>query len=239
MEGGSVAQGVTRVALERYYPDGGFAPRLQPLPEYGCIYVQNPKAACTTVLLWLHRIHLGNYEDSPTRLHRDHSLPRVEELGWDSVTRMLSGDAFRFSFVRDPIQRVESAYLDKVVRHRRHGGRSLLLRVLGLPDDPEQDVTLDQFVAALEMQDPIRMDKHWRPQHLNLMHGLVDLDLIGRLETFDADLARIRAATGIPDLPVETRRRSTRPDGSLFDGRHDLLRKVREVYARDFELYGY
>jgi hypothetical protein len=239
MEDGSVRQRVTLDALERYYPRGGFARRLQPLPRYNCIYVQNAKAACTTILLWLHRIQTGDYEDIPHRLHRDHRLPRVEDIGWESMTRMLSGDAFRFSFVRDPIQRVESAYLDKVVRHRRYRGRPRLLRLLGLPEGPEQDVTLEQFVAALEMQEPIRMDQHWRPQHLNLMHGLVDLDLVGRLETFDVDLARVCEITGIPAVPVETRNSSTRPADSLFDGRPDLLRKVREVYALDFELYGY
>lgn len=232
-------QPLTREALEGYYGNAGFARRLQPLPEYRCIYVQNAKAGCTTILLWLHRVRTGDYTASPARLHRDHALPRVEDLGWDAVTGMLSGDAFRFSFVRDPIRRVESAYLDKILRHRRFRGRPRLLRVLGLPEDPDQDVTLDQFVDALEMQEPIQMDQHWRPQHLNLMHGLVDYDLIGRLETFDADIARIREATGIPEAPIEARNPTTRSEGSMFDSRPDLLRRVRDVYARDFELYGY
>lgn len=239
MEDGSVRQRVTRDALERYYPRGGYARRLQPLPEYGCIYIQNAKVASSTIVLWLHRIHTGDYEASPRRLHRDHSLPRVQELGWPAVTEMLSGGAFRFSFVRDPIKRLESTYLDKGVRHRRYRGRPQLLQVLGLPEGPEQDLTLDQFVAALEMQEPILMDQHWRPQHLNLMHGLVELDHVGRLETFDADVAKICEATGIPAVPVETRNTSTRSSESLFDGRPDLLRKVHDIYARDFELYGY
>jgi hypothetical protein len=71
------------------------------------------------------------------------------------------------------------------------------------------------------------------------MHGLVDLDYVGRLETFAADLERVRELTGMPQVPLKVRNaRATVPD-SLFNGRPDLLRRVRDVYARDFELYGY
>jgi hypothetical protein len=34
------------------------------------------------------------------------------------------------------------------------------------------------------------------------MHGLVEYDLIGRLETFAADVASIREATGMPDAQL-------------------------------------
>jgi len=36
---------VTLEALSGYFPDGKFARRVQPLPEHGCIYVRNAKAA--------------------------------------------------------------------------------------------------------------------------------------------------------------------------------------------------
>ena len=152
---------------------------------------------------------------------------------------MLNGEAFRFSFVRDPVRRLESAYLYKVVRHRSYPGRAKLQRILGVPEGPDNDLTLDQFMAALEMQDPARMDVHWRPQHLNLMHGLIEYDLVGRLETFAADVARIREATGMPDVQIEPQHVSKRPVAGLLDDRPDLLRRVADIYARDFEVYGY
>ena len=231
---------VTREAIRQYFPDGAFARRVQPLPEYGCIYVRNAKVATGTMLLWLHRIHTGDHEFMPKRsIHVEMKLPRVEDVGWEKVLRMLNGEAFRFSFVRDPVRRLESAYLSKVVRHRRYPGRAALQKILGLPEGPDAELTLEEFFAALEMQDPVRMDVHWRPQHLNLMHGLVEYDLVGRLETFAADVARIRAATGMPDVPIDLQHVSKRPAMGLLDGRPDLLRKVCDIYARDFELYGY
>jgi hypothetical protein len=231
---------VTQEAIKNFFYDGGVARRLQPLPDYGCIYVRNAKVATGTMLLWLHRIHTGDDSFTPEKsIHAEHKLPRVEDVGWDTVLRMLNGEAFRFAFVRDPVRRIESAYLSKIVAHRRYRGRAVLQQILGLPEGPDQELTFDQFLAALEMQDPLRMDAHWRPQHFNLMQGLVDYDLVGRLETFAADAARIRDATGMPDVPIELQHVSNRPAMSPLDGRPDLLRRVRDIYARDFELFGY
>jgi hypothetical protein len=231
---------VTRQTLRDYFPDGGFGRRVQPMPDHGCIYVKNAKAGTSTVMLWLQRIHTGDHEWSPeTNIHREHDLPPPKDVGWDAIARMLAGDAFRFSFVRDPVQRAESAYLDKVATmERRPRWRLEVQRVLGLPEDPDEAPTFEQFVAALEAQPPLEMDAHWRPQHLNLMHGLVEYDLVGRLESFNADLERVREATGMPVVPRQVRN-ARPPADSLFDERPELLARVREVYARDLELYGY
>jgi hypothetical protein len=233
-------QRVTRAALSAYYPKGDLHRRLVPLPEYGCIYVKNLKAGCTTVTLWLHRIHTGDHGFVPqTNRHRELRTPRPWEVGWGRVMRMLRGEAYRFTFVRDPIRRAESAYLDKVVHAAEDTWRARVRQALELPDAPGEPVALDTFVAALEATDPLQMDPHWRPQHLNLMHPLVTYDHIGRLENFDADLAAVGEAAGLPHVPVEVRNRTKRPDESLFNGRPDLRRRVEAVYARDFELYGY
>lgn len=237
---GHQGAGVTREALKEYSPGGGLADRLHALPEHGCIYVKNHKAGCTTTLLWLHRVHTGDHAfDPPDNIHVDHTLPRPRQVGWGRVVRMLNGDAFRFTFVRDPIRRAESAYLDKVVRWRRYPGRIRLQRALGLPEGPEHDVTFEQFVAALEVTEPLRMDPHWRPQHLNLLHPLVEYDLVGRLETFDADLTKVREATGMPVVPVEPQHAMKRPADGLLEGRPDLRSRLEAIYGRDFELYGY
>lgn len=234
-------QTVTREALGGYFPNGKWSGRVQPLPDHGCVYVKNAKAGTSTVLLWLHRIHTGDHGFTPEgNIHGEHRLPLPAEVGYAKVARMLAGEAFRFTFVRDPIRRVESAYLDKIVwaRHDRRWRRTRLQHLLGLPEDPAQVPTFDEFVAALEAEEPLEMDPHWRPQHLNLMHPLVTYDLIGRVETFADDLARVREAVGLPAVPVEAQNASGRRAG-LFDGRPDLLRRVQEIYARDFELYGY
>jgi Sulfotransferase family len=231
---------VTREAIKNYFPEGGLERRLQPVPRYRCIYVRNAKVATGSTLLWLHRLHTGDHEFTPTRhIYLENELPRVWDVGWDEVLRMLNGEGFRFSFVRDPVRRVESAYLSKVLKHRRYPGRAALQETLGLPVGRNEELTFEQFITAIEMQDPLRMDAHWRPQHLNLGHGLIEYDLVGRLENFAADAARVRDATGMPDIPMPQWNASKVSAAGLLDGRPDLLRKVHEIYARDFDLYGY
>jgi hypothetical protein len=231
---------VTHDAVRNYLPKGELARRLHPLPDFGCIYVRNAKAATSTTLLWLHRVQTSDHGFVPDRnIHKEHKLPRVEDVGWDEVLKMLNGAAFRFAFVRDPIRRLESAYLSKIMRLRRNPGRAALQEILGLSVDPAEDLTFEQFIAAIEMQDPLLMNAHWRPQHLNLGHGLIEYDLVGRLETFATDMARIRETTGMADIPLPQRNASKRGATAVMDGRPDLVRKIREIYARDFELYGY
>jgi hypothetical protein len=227
--------------LRAYYPHNrGFARRIQAVPELGCVYVKNAKAATSSVMLWLHRAVTGDVSFDPHNIHLENALPTAKDVGWPRVVEMLNGAAFRFSFVRDPIRRVESAYLDKVVpQHRPDRWRAEVRRALGLPDVPEASVTFDQFVAALRLMEPLSMDSHWRPQHLNLMHPLIQYDHIGRVETFAADIAVIEAALGLPALSADTRNAREPASSSLFDGHPELLRTVRDLYADDFDLYGY
>jgi sulfotransferase famil protein len=230
---------VTEDALRAYYRGQRFGNRLLSLPDYGCTYVKNPKAACSTLTLWLHRIHLGDpAAQIRGGIHSNHRVPTADDIGWDEVARLLSGDGVRFTFVRHPVSRAESVYREKLLVHGVR--RVAVQRILGLPEDPESVPTVDQFVAALEAEEPLVMDPHWRPQYLNLLHGLVEYDVVGQLETFDVDLARVRELAGLPDVPVE--RVNVTPStrsGNVFDDRPDLMRRVEAIYAMDFELYGY
>lgn len=218
---------------------GALARHVLAVPELGCVYVKNPKAGCSTMTLWLDRAYTGDHDFLPERVHKDNRLPKPRDIGWRKVVRMLDGAAYRFSFVRDPLARARSTWYAKFVLQKREWGPRLQ-PVLGLDVDPDTPLTFEQFVSALELQDPLsEMDPHWRPQHLNLMHGAVTYDHIGRLERFDADFALIREQAGLPDVPVfiPNSRKSGQPDP--YDGRPDLVRRVEAIYARDLELYGY
>lgn len=229
---------VTLRALRSYFPDEGIARRLIPMPDYGCIYIKNAKVATSSLLLWLHRIHTGDHEAVVRNIHDNHALPHPRDVGWHRVAKMLSGEAFRFTFVRHPLPRVESAFLDKVVREKRPTWRNMVRKSLGVTDPDDGEVSFEQFVESLEVQDPIRMDPHWRPQNLNLMHPVLAYDFVGRLETFDADLAKVREATGMPDVPLIVRNK-TAHDNSLLRDNPRLRRRLEVVYSTDMELYRY
>lgn len=229
---------VTWREMRAYFPHRVLANHVHALPERGIVYVKNPKAGCSTVLLWLDRLHTGEHDFSPGNVHTENRLPTVQEVGRRRIARMLSGEGYRFTFVREPMRRFESAYLDKIANSQRW--RPQIQSALGEDPDPARTVSLDDFVAGIERQDPVgEMDPHWRPQHVNLMMPLVSYDHIGRIETFDTDLEIIRKAADLPHVPVEVRNVAKRPSGSILADRPDLEERVRAIYAEDFEIFGY
>ncbi|KAA1426298.1 sulfotransferase family protein [Nocardioides antri] len=229
---------VTWREMLTYFPHRVLGNHVHALPDHGIVYVKNPKAGCSTVLLWLDRLHTGEHDFSPGNVHTDNRLPKVPDVGRRRIARMISGDAYRFSFVRDPLRRFQSAYLDKIVSSKRW--RTQIQTALGQEPDPERAVSLDEFVTGIERQDPIgEMDPHWRPQHVNLMMPLVSYDHIGRIETFDADLEIIRKAADLPPVPIEVRNVAKKSTDSILADRPDLEERVRAIYAQDFEIFGY
>lgn len=236
---GSPATALSWPAIKQYYPQQRPGYYIQALPEHGLVYVKNPKAGSSTLMVWLDRLHTGDTTSELKRMHKDHRLPSVADIGRRRVLRMLSGGAYRFSFVRHPARRLESVYWAKMVRSRKY--RLKAAAALGIPVDADREVTFEEFLGAIEQQDPVReMDPHWRPQHVNLLHPLVQLDLVGRLETFETDLERLREEAGLPHVPLVSRNVSPRKGAdSVYDGRPDLLRRVEQLYAKDMELYGY
>lgn len=231
---------VTWREIRPYFAQTPASRLLIALPEHGLVYVKNPKAASSTLMVWLDRLHTGETTRPVNRMHRDHGIPELRVVGRRRVMRMLSGRAYRFSFVRDPVRRLESVYWAKMFRDLRF--RRAQAPTLGLSPDPSVRVSFEEFLEAIERQDPLReMNPHWRPQHLNLLHPVVEYDHVGRLETFDADLERIRDEAKLPHVPVESRNVApeTPERASVYDGRPDLRRRVEELYAKDLELYGY
>ena len=61
-----------------------------------------------------------------------------------------------FSFVRDPYARIVSGWHDKIV-NRGPGGGNLK------PDEREKLLNFGDFVHWVSQQDPVSINKHYRP----------------------------------------------------------------------------
>jgi hypothetical protein len=151
---GDAGRPVTVRSTTAYFANrSSLARALVPLPEHHCIYVKNPKAGCSTITLWLDRIHTGEHDFDPEKIHSQHRLPRWHEIGGERLAAMMAGAAFRFTFVRDPLSRMESCWINTVLRSRRY--RPQLQTAIGLPADPESALTFDQFLDAVEQLEPL------------------------------------------------------------------------------------
>ncbi|WP_243060963.1 sulfotransferase family protein [Nocardioides sp. SR21] len=138
------------------------------------------------------------------------------------------GDYLKFAFVRHPLPRFVSAWQDKVVNNNYFGFDDATLSRMR-----ERVETFAEWTATQDLDDPREGDVH-----LALQTRLIDLsqvDLLGRLETFDADFAMVCDRLGLPAAPVKPRNTTSAP-ATYSD---ELRAAVAEMYRRDFQVLGY
>ena len=221
------------------------------VPQYNVMYLLNPKAGCSSFRLWCIRSHMQNpewqYTTNEGGLHGRQSDPTAQlpdaktDIGWDRTCELLDGGAYVFSFVRNPIRRLLSAYCDKIARTSYHPLQTAIQAIIGQPEDPTVFIEFDDFLTALELQDQMHQNNHWRPQHINILHGMANHSMIGKLENFGEDFPRLCEETGMPHDGMEIVHK--RAPATIFDdlisGRPDRLKRIEQLYAKDMEIFGY
>jgi len=170
--------------------------------------------------------------------------------------------AFRFAeeysflgFVRNPYRRLRSAWLDKLAFGHRDGyPRSTRRRVLGplrrfarehhlAGGEAGAAIPFATFVAYVESEPTGRRDHHWDEQYSVLLMNHVRFAQVFQLETnYHEGLTRIFLQLGftpeqVAQLVATQRNTSPPPVEPVFD--EMLAARVRRVYARDFETFGY
>ncbi|MDX2114772.1 MAG: sulfotransferase family 2 domain-containing protein [Planctomycetota bacterium] len=191
-----------------------------------------PKAGCSAVKRWL----LGHAEPGP----EDRWAPDVHTYIRPRYSIKLLDDAERarrlasdrtLAFVRDPIARVVSAYVDKfVIRDHDHlfAPAREMTALLGA-----RGLTFRQFVDILTHTPDDHLDVHWRPQtRWFAIHTPAEILPIERLS---ATLAALDADAGIPAaaLPHLAKPSNpteyTRSDGVLHTDTPSDVLKARDL----------
>lgn len=207
------------------------------------IYVETPKVGCTSIKKILQYNELDCDESRlPSDVHeREQSplkSPNADEAGF--VRRLASSEYFTFTFVRDPITRVLSAYLDKIVA--QPGEVTPAQREMGI-DPAERIPTFAEFIEMVHRQRPFDMNVHWAPQAFLLGIDKVQYDYIGRFECFNQSIEHLVARRGLKLPPSAMRHgRAHATNASDLLGRHytnAALERVREIYHDDFRYLGY
>lgn len=205
------------------------------------IYVANPKVGCSSIIWTLRRFEGGDSELTPDRvgdIHDRRGSPLVRLSDLDSPRPLEDPDYFRFTFVRNPFDRLMSCYLQKIVRDTPE--RANLLTLLGRPPRDDDSIGFDEFIEAISKQTPAEMDPHWRVQSRQTLQDVVEYDFIGRFEHFDRDLAeageRISPEFG-PFIHTE-RRQATGPKPTAEISTR-TAETIRRVFAEDFERFSY
>lgn len=195
-------------------------------PRMPLIYLNVPKCASTTVQNHLLYLAAGAYSSQPQDIHQHPGLLRSRENRDEThelISRHMADGAFVFTFVRDPGHRAYACFNEKIVHGGRHSFaaiRQALEREWGLNlPRPGEPVTLerhrDNFAAFLRFVEAnlagdtsIRRDPHWCPQGPMLVHYRkhLKIDLVGKVENFEADMALVLHRAGARRAPDLTRR---------------------------------
>jgi hypothetical protein len=219
-------------------------------PQIKCAYNRVKKAANSSTLMFLADAMATGREGravaSREYLDRKHSsLAEGVPLSKLWFPRSLGG-YYWFTVVRSPYSRLLSAYLQK--------GQAALDGSPGFSGIPGFD-QLDpegfrRFVSFLE-NGGLRHDGHWTPQVEMLFLPPSRFDLVAKTETLARDLAAVLRALGLnpPGEDVLSRPHPSESAASwkvtsassrlrtFYDGA--LARRVRQLYAADFDLLGY
>ncbi len=151
------------------------------------------------------------------------------EYGHRPYSELLSIDPqasnyFSFAFVRDPAERLLSAFI-----YVQNGGinkfdRAFSKHVTGM--------TFDQFVDCLPNNRTLSKWMHFRPQSHYIDRPV---DFIGRFENLDADFRSVVKTLGLDaELPHANAVRASKPAITP-----ETRRKIERHFAKDYECFGY
>lgn len=188
----------------------------------GCIFIHVPKVAGTSFNHALYGRTLGHYTAGEIR----RQFPGLFDA------------CFTFGFVRNPWDRLASAY-----RFARIGRTESM--GINKPEQyriPEFD-TFERFVHEwLPSQDLSKADFVFQPQSFFVTdtNGKVILDFLGKLEERERGISHVEEAIkrklNLPEMN-RTKTKDTLSE-SLYTS-DDMINIVADIYAQDIQLFGY
>ena len=209
------------------------------------VYVEVPKAGCGTMKATLGGLEAARkgpglvqrVQEAPH--NRINATPFVKpfQLPSDMLEEVFTSPGYRrFTVVRDPASRVLSAYLEKIGQGLKQS--EPIVEALGIP---ASEITFAQFLDVIAAQDSREQDPHWRRQADHLGWGIVDYDAAIHLENLDASWDQIGELTGIADLRETFYCRNSTGASAKVDEYFtpELRDRVRSIYSRDYEVFGY
>jgi hypothetical protein len=210
-------------------------------PDLKIAYFKNSKSGSSTLLktLWTATDHTRG---TKTLRHNPRVAKRTPSQNIRKGTlRPVDADeimkATHFTVVRHPLVRLVSAYRDKLKPDASNNVWAIVKKRYGL--DPDNRPSFAEFVDLMSNDTPYWLDRHFRPQWINVAYGYIPYSHVGHLENLDTT-ARFLEAHGVPSIESFTPHATRATDylKAFFDD-PGVLKKAIALYEPDFETFHY
>ncbi|XP_051932972.1 carbohydrate sulfotransferase 11-like [Hippocampus zosterae] len=230
--------------------------------QHGLLYCYVPKVACTNwkrvlmVLTGAAGSRRDPLEIPANEAHVPGNLRTLSEYSASQINQRLRS-YLKFVFVREPFERLVSAYRNKFTRsyntafHKRYGTKIVRRhRANPQPDALENghDVSFDEFVyylvdPATQMEEPF--NEHWERVHSLCHPCLIHYDVVGKYETLEQDSSYVLRLAGVEDrvrFPASSKSARTTGEvaAQLFLNISPFYqKKLYNLFRMDFLLFNY
>lgn len=227
------------------------------------LYCEVPKVACTNwkrvLLIMSGKMNTTDPGELRSPLvHGELSnryLRRLVSYSPDEIDYRLR-NYFKVMFVRSPLERLLSAYINKFTRSystyfRKRYGRKIVRRYR---EDPSKeslqhghDVTFNEFIQYVldpQTRQSSAFNAHWRQYYKLCRPCIVKYDYIGKYETLTEDVANVLRALNATHIKFPASVRSGTRTADLVKNVYanisaEEIHSLWKIYAVDFEMFGY
>lgn len=158
-----------------------------------------------------------------------------------AYTELLESTCFRFTFVRNPWDRLVSGWRNKFVTGRK--ATDFLAQLSDGASDDELARCREDFDAFLRLLPASRLfarNVHFQPQSTILRD--VELDFVGRFERYVGDVEQVLSTIGLEHASASIPHRNrTSEDQPHYSSYYDAAGRdlVEELYGADVDRWGY
>ncbi|XP_062979467.1 carbohydrate sulfotransferase 13 [Elgaria multicarinata webbii] len=228
---------------------------------HGLLYCYVPKVACTNwkrVMMVL--TGQGKYQDPldipANEAHVSSNLRALSEYSTPEINHRLR-NYLKFIFVREPLERLVSAYRNKFTRsyntafHKRYGTK-IIRRHRQKPSSEAlergHDVRFEEFVYYLldpRTQHEEPFNEHWERVHSLCHPCIIHYDVVGKYETLAKDanyILRLVGADAGVKFPSSSKTTRTNDDmtAKFFQNISPFYqRRLFNLYKMDYLLFNY
>lgn len=208
--------------------------------RFGICYFPVPKVANTSMKHFLYKLEHGKafstHKDPETgvvqHIHKVLPTPVFSDVDMSSTAGFL-----RFAIIRDPVERLVSAWRNRVRYHQELSEGKVNLRTLkelGLPENPDLDTFVDNLdkyrtvKASIKTHtDPIVDFLGFDASFYHLVFTMNQSDII---EKFLYSVSGVKDSIG--------RHQTGGPSASITDLDQIRIGKIREYYSDDYRVFG-